>query len=69
MKIDLSNLSHTEAEQAITQAVEAHLGKGVVITFITGNSTPMKVVVLQVLDRHGLQSLNILKTQIKARVS
>ena len=53
-KLDLHRISHREAKRQVIRFIEANWGSGEEVEIVTGNSTEMRGLVINVLDEYGL---------------
>jgi len=53
-KLDLHRIKHKDAKTKVIRFIEQNWGSGVEVEFITGNSSKMKGIVMNVLDEYGL---------------
>jgi DNA-nicking Smr family endonuclease len=53
-KLDLHRLRHEEARRAVIRFIEEHWDDGSELEIVTGNSTKMKGIVLNILNEYGM---------------
>jgi ethanolamine ammonia-lyase small subunit len=53
--LDLHGIKHHEVQNVVTRFIEDHLGKGLFIDVITGNSQEMLFEAVKVIKQYGLE--------------
>ena len=65
-KIDLHGYKHAEAKEAVIRLIEESYNKNTLVTAITGNSSKMRNVVIEVLSEYDITPLStFLETEVK----